>query len=402
MVKDPRVEELLEKIYNSENSEFVIINDDDKSKIDVIVNNIDSQKAVATALITSLVKKVLDPHQDVRYHKVDFGKPEWDKKGYSARTFDTHNITPWMKKRFRRWAMKESAWLTRSIEQPHPFTLNFPGHIKKKEVKKAFLEILYKLEEIIKDENSKRMFACELLRYMIFQMKKKYNQQMNIIAYNIRSDIEKDRQLTIQRIIDAINSYFNMEFKQKEGASNLPVIAIYSLLQLVMPHIERYKGKKLGELKPHTASDRTSSSLGDIEVFNEDGSRFEVFEIKHNITLRKEDIDDIKFKILESGESKLKRFYILTTAKPEIDPNEIEQIKSICDDFLRKYGVEIIPNAVILTIKYFLRIIENPEEFIKIFTDNLKRSFKEESVLKEEHMLKWRDVLQKFGFKVKS
>jgi|GEM_PF-208325 len=402
MVKDSRVEKLLEEIYNSEEDKFNLISDDDKRKIDIIVDNIDSQKAVATALITSLVKKVLDPHQDVRFHKVDFGNPEWDRKGYSARTFDTQNITPWMKKRFRRWAMKESAWLTRSIEQPHPFTLDFPGHIKKKEVKRAFLELLNKLEENFENINDKRQFAYELLKYMIFKMKKKYNQQMKIISYNIPTDLKSKRQLTIQRIIDALDSYFSTEFKQKQGASYLPVVAIYSLLQVVMPHIERYKGKKLGELKPHTASDRTSYTLGDIEIFNEDGSRFEVFEIKHNITLRRGDIEDVIFKITKSGESRLKRYYILTTAKPDINPYEADQIKLVCENFLRKYGVEIIPNAVILTIKYFLRLIENPEEFIRAFTINLQKSFQEESVLKEEHMLKWKDILKRFGFKVEN
>ena len=51
--------------------------------------------------------------------------------------------------------------------------------------------------------------------------------------------------------------------------------------------MERYEGKRLDELKPHTASDRTSFTLGDIEIFNEDGSRFEVFDIKHNIVLKR-------------------------------------------------------------------------------------------------------------------
>ena len=399
MVKDQRAEKLLEEIYNSKEDKFNLT-DDDKRKIDIIVNNIDSQKAVATALITSLVKKVLDPHQDVRFHKADFGNPEWDRKGYSARTFDTQNITPWMKKRFRKWAMKESAWLTRSLEQPHPFTLDFPGRIKKKDVKKAFLEILNKLEEN-ENINNKGQFAYDLLKYMIFKMKEKHNQQMRIVSYDILTDLKNKRQLTIQHIIDVLDSYFNMKFKQKQGTSYLPVVAIYSLLQVVMPHIERYKGKKLGELKPHTASDRTSFTLGDIEVFNEDGSRFEVFEIKHNIVLRSGDIKDVMFKITKSGESKLKRYYILTTAKPDVDPYELNQIKLTCENFLRNHGVEIIPNAVILTIKYFLRLIENPEEFIKIFTLNLQKIFQEESVLKEEHILKWKEILQKFGFEVK-
>jgi len=57
MIKDSEVEKLLEEIYNCDDSEFDLLTDEVKGKIDIIVKNIDYQKAVATALITSLVKK---------------------------------------------------------------------------------------------------------------------------------------------------------------------------------------------------------------------------------------------------------------------------------------------------------------------------------------------------------
>ena len=167
-----------------------------------------------------------------------------------------------------------------------------------------------------------------------------------------------------------------------------------------MPYVERYQGKRLDELKPHTASDRTSFTLGDIEIFNEDGSRFEVFEIKHNIILKKGHVEDVIFKIVKSKELKLERYYVLTTAKPDIDPNEVEEIKSLCEKFLYENGIEIIPNALILTIKYFLRLVKNPEAFINVFTINLKKIFKKESVLKREHIEKWKEILHRFGFKI--
>jgi len=76
---------------------------------------------------------------------------------------------------------------------------------------------------------------------MISRMKEKYNQQMTNVSYNIIGG--KKRQLTIQRIIDALDKYFNAKFEQKEGEAYIPVIVIYSLLQTVMPYIERYKDK---------------------------------------------------------------------------------------------------------------------------------------------------------------
>ncbi len=81
----------------------------------------ESLKAVATTLTTCLVKKIEAPKQDIRYHKHEL------KNGYSGRTLDTAYVTPFFKSHFRRLAMKESGWLTRSIEQPYPFTKKFPG-----------------------------------------------------------------------------------------------------------------------------------------------------------------------------------------------------------------------------------------------------------------------------------
>lgn len=106
-----------------------------------IVEKSESLKAVVTALTTSLVKKIENPKQDSRYHKHELGG------GYSGRTLDTNYITPFFKKKFRRLAMKESGWLTRSIEQPRPFTLDFPGKIRDKTVKESFLQILNDVEE---------------------------------------------------------------------------------------------------------------------------------------------------------------------------------------------------------------------------------------------------------------
>ena len=59
-----------------------------------------------------------------------------------------------MKEKFRRFAMAESGWLTRSLEQNLPYTLEYPGRIQGKTVKDAFLQILNDIEENKADPNS--------------------------------------------------------------------------------------------------------------------------------------------------------------------------------------------------------------------------------------------------------
>ena len=41
-------------------------------------------------------------------------------------------------KKYKLPSMAESAWLTRSLEQPHPLDKNFPGKIKDLICKKVF------------------------------------------------------------------------------------------------------------------------------------------------------------------------------------------------------------------------------------------------------------------------
>jgi len=41
-------------------------------------------------------------------------------------------------------SMAESGWLTRSLEQPYPYTLGYKGKISGKGIKEAFLNLLRK------------------------------------------------------------------------------------------------------------------------------------------------------------------------------------------------------------------------------------------------------------------
>ena len=65
-----------------------------KVNVDVLINNIDKNKSLLSALVTSLVKKNNEPKQDSRLHRTDF------KGGYSARSLDTSVTAPFFKKIF--------------------------------------------------------------------------------------------------------------------------------------------------------------------------------------------------------------------------------------------------------------------------------------------------------------
>ena len=175
-----------------------------------------------------LVKKIDNPNQDIRYHKVEL------KNGFSGRTYDTKFITPVLKKN-QLPSMAESAYLTRSIEQPHPLNKNFPGKIRDTDAKKSFLEII----DIFQKDPS----HCEdILNYLILEGKKIKNK--NFIPVK---KIKTKEKIFIDDLIQLLVSYLNTNFKLS-GASKVPVICIYSIYQIfwvVFTFLSRFIGNKV-------------------------------------------------------------------------------------------------------------------------------------------------------------
>ncbi|MCL2039301.1 MAG: hypothetical protein FWG85_02600 [Bacteroidetes bacterium] len=110
--------------------------------IDMLIENIDKNKSVVLALITSLLKKIIEPNQDIRLHRTDF------KDGYSARSLDTNITVPFFKKHFPKYANKESSFLTLATREKVKWTLKEGNELKirNKNVKNSFLTILDSIE----------------------------------------------------------------------------------------------------------------------------------------------------------------------------------------------------------------------------------------------------------------
>jgi len=335
-------------------------------------NKVESLKAVVTALTTSLVKKIEDPKQDVRYHKDEL------KGGYSGRTYDTKYVTPFFKKKFRRLAMKESGWLTRSIEQPHAFTLDFPGKIRDKEVKESFLQILNDIE---KHKASPQKYLICLFILLL---------QRTAVSPTKLTHIFSSEKLTIDIIIKSLNSHFFQKYSVS-GASRLPVIAIYSIYEVLMKDVRRYQGKKLKSIRSHISPDMRARGIGDIEIIDENNEYFEGIEIKHNIPIDPIIIRDAyeKFK-----DTPIVRYYLLTTAEPNVKDGEEKKVKTEIEKIKREHGCEVIVNGIIQSLRYYLRLLPDPKKFIKRYTKNLTIEFSKTTEIKKEHILKWEKLLR--------
>lgn len=330
--------------------------------VNVVVDYAEGSKGVLAVLMTSVVYKLLHPEQDVRLHQSSI------EGGYSGRTFDTKHITPFMKaKHFP--AMRESGWLTRSLEQKSPYTLNYKGAITPAKLKTAFLGIM---DYIQRPEATVEAVLSYLLQSLIIM------RDRNSI------DLAVPRNLSIDGIMALLERHFHHKYKAK-GASRLPVLALYAMYQCLLEDgFKRFDGKKLLPLESHTSADARSGRLGDIDIVRSDGSPFEAVEVKYDIPVSHETVVTAKEKIHPSN---VTRYYILSTK--QVEEAEKVRIEDDVRQIKNTHGCQLVINGVMPTLKYYMRLLDNPVSFIGKYISLLQS----DKTIKFEHKQEWNHLV---------
>jgi len=373
--------EFLEKAYKEakkiidnqtlDNSDLSLKND-----IDLLIEKIPKNKSIVSALVTSLVKKIIDPKQDVRLHRTDF------KKGYSARSLDTKFISPFFKRHFPKYANKESAFLTLATRERIKWNKKDGKNLKirNEKLKNSFLNIFEQIEKYNRNPEEYLIYLfvklIELSKKedLIFQLAEKQNKKIGILNINI--------------ILEMLKVHFSMKL-----SSRLPVIAIYSIYEILMKVSKRYDHKKLLPLQVHTSSDK--HGFGDIEIYDRDNKPFEIMEIKHNIPIDKYLIFDI---VKKSEATKIKRYYILTTYDSGFESIEIEKkVNEFIMQIKLTKNIDIIANGIITTLKYYLRFIDDYKLFIETYTKNLINDAKISTEVRSFHIKEWTKIIKEYG-----
>lgn len=375
MIKNNEQEKsILENAYqNAQNIDFNAIPSNIKINIDVLISKIDSNKSLVSALVTSLLKKITTPTQDIRLHRTDF------ENGYSARVLDTQVTSPFFKDNFPKYANKESSFLTLATRERIKWTKTegLDLKIRNKQLKDSFITIFddVEIQNISPEDYLNYIFAKLIV----------LSKSTQIVFQNTNLQTENLDALNIHLIIKMLEKHFEAKL-----SSRLPVIAIYSIYEALLPKFERYKDKKLVPLQVHTSSDK--HSFGDIEIYTLDNQPFEVIEIKHNIPIDKYLIFDIAKK---SQNTNINRYYILTTFKSSFKNAETEkEVINYILELKKKQGIDIIANGIVSTLKYYLRFIDDYEEFIKIYTKNLIEDAEKSTEIKDFHLEQWADILK--------
>lgn len=356
----------LEQIINNSKSISDINDIDDKIRNYVVSigQASDSKKGLYTVLTTLLYYKHLHPEQDIRLHQDRF------EGGFSGRSFDTRFVTPILKK-CSLPAMAESGWLTRSLEQPYPYDSNYNGAIGT--LKQPFLLTL----EYVQENPNK---AYDLLRILLYEADKVA--KSNQISVN---PLQNPENLTIDKIMNALTEHFLTPYGTHNGAK-LPVLAFHAIYTSLIKEMKRYDSCTLAPLSSLTACDKTNKASGDIEIFRND-KVFESVEIKLD--------KKINAQILRVAEEKIykwnpQRYYILSVLG--IEETENDDIEYIVHKVQNQHGCQIIINGLLNTIKYYLRLIENLDDFVVHYS----KAIEIDTELRRVHKEKWIELLSKY------
>ena len=228
---------------------------------------------------------------------------------------------------------------------------------------------------------------------------KNKRQILKLVAYLFRKEIEYKKQkgeliervsknnigneILIIDVISALEKHF-----VSPNSAHLPVIAIYSIYELLIDEVENYSGLLLRELESHQASDLRTGSVGDIELEDSDSDVIEGVEVKHGLVIDLPILLRAKEKILKSS---LKRYYILTTHPSCAVIND--EVLDVIRDVYTTHGCQIIVNGVMPTIRYYLRMCTNPSDFINNYSKNITS----QSSVTAEHLEIWKDVQDKLN-----
>lgn len=320
-----------------------------------------NQKGVYTVLITLLVHKILYPNQDVRYHQNTL------ENGFSGRSVDTKYITPTLKQ-LGLPAMAESGWLTRSLEQPYPYTLDYEGRISDRQVKQAFLEIINHVQ--VENERAAESILVLLLKQVIEQ-----NTDIKI------APIDRLEVCEVAEIITALKQHFDFKYGVR-GGSKLPVLAFHAIFTILMGELKRYENCRLSDINHHTASDRTSQTAGDLEIFDIEGNLLEAIEIKKDKKIDESVIIQVRQKIYRHNP---RRYYVFSSGA--ISENAIAPYLK---EIQNSHGCEVIINGIIPTLKYYLRLVASQQDFLEEYS----KLVQQDQDLKPIHKTKWIEIVE--------
>lgn len=219
------------------------------------------------------------------------------------------------------------------------------------EIKQSFLDTIDWIE------HAKTKELNNLILYIFTCLAKQQESKQLALAMPIN--------LSIQQITQLIEAHCSYKYIGR-GGSRLPVLALYSIYQIIVNEFERYQGQTLLPLESHLSADTRSKLGGDINVVDDAGKIVEAVEVKMGISITGNSIVALREKLITM---RMQRYYILSTVPCEAD--ESVKINALLHQIRTTNGCQVIVNGVIKTLSYYLRLIKSPALFVETYVANL-------------------------------
>lgn len=335
------------------------------NSLDVLHLRAQAASAVFTNILTCLAIKSARPQADVRFHQTQIQKDTDRPVGVNFRGISEDVVFPWLS--HNRFEGAKSGWQTRTLERPKPYTMDYDENIQ--HVKTEFLAVFDELEV-------QAQSPFDALTYLVSK------QVVRREEVKITLSIPKTKD--IGTIVEFFRLHFFKSYKGSKGASRLPVLALHAIYSVMVPELRRYSGKTVLDLNAHSAADSQTGSIGDIEVLDSiSGEIFEAVEVKHSLPIVESIAADVQIKVMDKS---IERYYILTTHQ-NCEPDDgakkiIENIKSV-------YECQVIANGVLPTIRYYLRLLDDPSLVFPAYVGLLRI----DKAIAHEHRIAWNDVV---------
>ena len=311
--------------------------------------------------LTLSTHKLVNKAQDVRRHKADFPG------GFSARVIDTRSTVPFLKEKSLPYNV-ETHWLSQTFSFAGQFTADLELKTVPKRAGPLMILALDAIETSPHPVEVARAVALALLYCLIDERNRG------------KVDLTRPKGLSIHSVCKLLNQHFSIKYKT--NAPRLPQVAVYAIYSCLVGTVARYETFLLQPLERLKTANRKSGSVGDVDIHYQ-GKPIEAVEVKFEIPVNADQVSEVIAKIKSAS---VERYFVLST-KGAVNSDAME-IESLCDDFRRSNGCEIVVGDLIETIGYYLRLLRSTNDFVNVYADLLEK----DPDLDYEHRLAWNEV----------
>lgn len=289
-------------------------------------------RAGVRLLMACLVAKIHQPHVDIRKPYTEIGSED----AFSGRTYDEQFVTPFILEH-ELPCNPTTAFLTPALRNRHvtlTVDLNLVGRPPQ-----LYQTVLQLLDAVYRYQISADDLLAETIRWLVL-IRNEQQQRLQSLLVGLQTT-QDGMPLSSEDIVNLLAKHLSLP-----GTSRLPVLMVTAVYQSA----ERYLGEQVLTLHAHTAADKQTGALGDVEItLTNDEAIVTSYEMKAK-PVTKDDLNRALQK-LSNTNKRVDNYIFITTDK--ID----EAVQSYAHTLYQQTsGIEFVILDCIEFVRHFLHL----------------------------------------------